>query len=204
MNKQQFYAQTANQAYEKNREANIADFELDTELSDTRHAVYHNADKNHTVLAIRGTNTDLSADSIEDLATDVTGVVFGNLTAEKRYKQAQSKLNAVKGKYGRSRIDLSGHSLGGAVATSLAERESDIAEAHVYNPGAFASQALKDVECAISSFSEHCRNRKQRVHKYTNEGDILSMASHTKGGVKKHVHRKPKKNMNAHTIKNWL
>ena len=204
MSDEKFYANLANEAYKrKDRKMEFEGYIHNNELSDTRHAIYHNPDKNHTVLAVRGTRTDLSQDSIEDLGTDLTGIVFGNLTSERRYKQAQEKLKQAQEKYKGSRVDVTGHSLGGAVATSLAEREKGINEAHVFNAGAFAPQALRDIECQYS-MSTQCKNRKKRVVRYNIEGDVLSLASHTDKGVKKHIYKKPKKGLDPHTIRNFI
>ena len=204
MNNEKFYANLANEAYKgKDRKMEYEGYIHNNELSDTRHAIYHNAEKNHTVLAVRGTRTDLSLDSVEDLVdSDLGGIVFGNLTATSRYKQAQTKLSQVQSKYKGSRLDLTGHSLGGRVVEELSAREKGINETHSYNPGSFASHALKDIECKYSN-STQCKNRKKRVHRYTVEGDVLSLASHGGKGIKQHTHKKAKKGLDAHTIANF-
>ena len=202
---QKFYANLSAEAYKrKDRAMQFEGYTHDNELSDTRHAIYYNPEKNHTILAVRGTRTDLSVDSQEDLIdSDVGGIVFGNLTATRRYKQAQEKLRQAQQKYKNSEIDITGHSLGGRISEELSAREGGINEAHSYNPGSFASHALKDIECKYSN-STQCKNRKKRVHRYTVEGDLLSLTSHSGKGIKQHVHLKKKKNMDAHTIKNFL
>lgn len=206
MNDEKFFANLSNEAYKrKDRKMEFEGYKHDNELSDTRHAIYHNPEKNHTVLSVRGTRTDLSLDSVEDLVdSDLGGIVFGNLTATRRYKQAQTKLQKAQEKYKGSKLDLTGHSLAGRVVESLAARESGIDAVHSYNPGSFAKDALTDIECKYSS-STQCKNRKKRVHRYTVQGDVLSLTSHTGQGIKQHIHKKkPKKGMDAHTINNFL
>ena len=204
MSEEKFYANLSDQAYKgKDRKMEFNGYTHDNNLSDTRHAIYYNAKTNHTVLAVRGTRTDMSKDSIEDLVdSDLGGIVFGNLTATSRYKQAQTKLRQAQKKYAGSKLDLTGHSLGGAVATALAEREKGINEAYVYNPGSFAKDALIDIKCQYSN-STQCKNRKKRVNRFTVEGDVLSLASHGGGGVKSHTHKKAKKGLSAHTLANF-
>jgi hypothetical protein len=205
MSQEKFYASLANQAYIKkeDRDNDISDFELDTELSDTRHAVYHNPIRNHTILAVRGTKTDLSADSIEDLGTDAM-LAIGNLTATKRYSQAQKKLYATQAKYGRTRLDLVGHSLGGRTVEELGAREENINQVHSFNPGSFLKDWDTDLNCKTSK-SKQCEYRKSRVHRYTVAGDPLSMTSHTGQGIKKHKHyAQPRPGLDPHTVKNFL
>tara|TARA_R100000734_G_C3319038_1_gene114109 strand:+ start:2193 stop:2822 length:630 start_codon:yes stop_codon:yes gene_type:complete len=206
MSEEKFYANLSAEAYKReDRKRKYEGYIHDNELSDVRHAIYYNPEKNHTVLAVRGTRTDLSQDSIEDLVdSDLGGIVFGNLTATRRYKQAQTKLRQAQQKYKGSKLDLTGHSLGGRTVEELGAREKGINEVHSYNPGSFAKDALTDIECKYS-FSTQCKNRKNRVHRYTVEGDLLSLTSHTGQGIKEHSHKKkPKKGLDAHTIKNFL
>jgi dienelactone hydrolase len=203
---EKFYANLANEAYKrKDRKREYEGYIHDDLISDTRHAIYHNAEKNHTVLSVRGTRTDLSQDSIEDLVdSDLGGIVFSDITATRRYKQAQEKLKQAQQKYKGSRVDLTGHSLGGRVVEELAAREKNVNESHSFNPGSFVQNALKDVECKYS-MSRQCKNRKQRIHRYTVEGDLLSIASHSGQGIKQHTHKKkPKKGLDAHTIRNFI
>ena len=205
MNTEKFYANLSKQSYsKKNERDNYVDgFTLDTELSDSRHAVYHNKDSNHTIISVRGTNTDMSLDSVEDLSADAA-LAFGNLTATRRYKQAQAKLYNTQRKYKNSRFDLTGHSLGGRVVEELASREEKVTQVHSYNPGSFVSDFGTDIKCAYS-FDEQCQNRKKRVNRYTVDGDVLSMAAHTGKGIKKHKHyNRPKRGMDAHTINNFI
>tara|TARA_R100000231_G_scaffold115906_1_gene86342 strand:- start:756 stop:1376 length:621 start_codon:yes stop_codon:yes gene_type:complete len=206
MNNEKFYANLSAEAYKrKDRAMKFEGYIHDNKLSDTRHAIYYNPEKNHTVLAIRGTRTDLSVDSQEDLIdSDLGGIVFGNLTATRRYKQAQTKLQQAKEKYKGSELDATGHSLGGRIVEELAAREQGINEVHSYNPGSFTGNALKDIECSYSK-SAQCKNRKNRVHRYTVAGDVLSLTSHGGRGIKEHTHKKKaKKGLDPHTIKNFL
>ena len=206
MSDEQLYANFSNEAYKrKDRKKEFENYIHDDSLSDTRHAIYHNAEKNHTVVSIRGTRTDLSQDSIEDLVdSDLGGIVFGGLTATRRYKQAQAKLQQAQQKYKGSKLDVTGHSLGGRISEELGAREKGVDSVYSYNPGSFAKDALTDIECKYS-MSTQCKNRKKRIHRYTVEGDLLSIASHSGQGVKQHTHKKkPKKGLDPHTIRNWL
>ena len=203
---QKFYANLAAEAYKrKDRKMQYEGYIHDNKLSDSRHAIYHNKDNNHTVLAVRGTRTDLSLDSQEDLIdSDLGGIVFSDITATKRYRQAQDKLRQAQEKYKSSKVDLTGHSLGGRVVEELAAREKNVNESHSFNPGSFVQNALKDVECSYSK-SQQCKNRKNKVYRYTVEGDVLSMTSHSGRGIKQHIHmKKKKKAFDSHTIKNFL
>ena len=76
MNEEKFYANLSDQVYKgKDRKMEYEGYTHDNDLSDTRHAIYYNVEKNHTVLAVRGTRTDMSKDSIEDLVDSDLGVL---------------------------------------------------------------------------------------------------------------------------------
>jgi putative lipase involved disintegration of autophagic bodies len=117
--------------------------------------VYHNSEENKTILGICGTKTDLTKDSVDDLKTD-SSILIGNLTATRRYTDATDKLAGVKEKYGKSKIDITGHSLGGRVAEEMSGRVDGINEVHSYNPGSFVKDALTDLDCKFSQ-SKVCR-----------------------------------------------
>ena len=205
MSEQKFYANLSAEAYKgKDRKMEYEGYLHDNQLSDSRHGIYVNPNKNHIILAVRGTRTDLSLDSQEDLIdSDLGGIVFSDITATKRYRQAQDKLRQAQEKYKSSKVDLTGHSLGGRVVEELAAREKNVNESHSFNPGSFVKNALKDVECSVSK-STQCKNRKNKIHRYTVQGDLLSITSHSGKGVKQHIHLKPKKGLDPHTIKNFL
>ena len=201
---EKFYARFANESYAKSsdRVKEQDGYVYDSKLSDRRHAVYHNADENKTILGIRGTKTDLSKDSVDDIKTD-SSILIGNLTATKRYKQATDKFEGVREKYGDSKVSISAHSLGARISEEMAARQDGISEVHSYNPGSFVKDALVDVDCKYNK-SKQCRMRKQRINRYTVEGDSLSILSHSGKGVKTHRHKRSRKGVNPHALVNFL
>jgi len=92
----------------KNDTSNIDGYEIDKSLSGKRSQVYHNKEKNHTIINHRGTQ------GIHDLYTDVQ-LMFNN-TNNKRFDHGKKITDEAIKKYNNSDITVTGHSLGHAIA----------------------------------------------------------------------------------------
>ena len=101
---------------------------LDKRLSGNREKVYHNAQNNKTIVAVRGTK------SYADVLVNDPAVALGILSKTNRYKHAQRTYNKTLEKYGDSKISVVGHSLGGSIVSHLKTRDED--QKITYNKGA--------------------------------------------------------------------
>lgn len=91
-----------------------ADWSVDDELSDHHSTIYHNPNTKHTVVAFRGT-----ADK-HDVGTDA--LMFLGLGGKtNRFKEATELTNRVISKYGRDKTELTGHSLGSNIGSSVSK-----------------------------------------------------------------------------------
>eukprot|EP01038_Epipyxis_sp_PR26KG_P018513 gene18513-26143_t len=98
-------------SYDKNLD-NYEDYNVDKSLSGRRAQVYHNPNKNHTVIVHKGT------DSLNDWITDLR-MGLGNKST-KRFQHAKKIQQQAEEKYKESKISTLGHSL----ASKLAEESS--------------------------------------------------------------------------------
>lgn len=89
---------------------------VDDELSDHHSTIYHNPNTKHTVVAFRGTKDK------HDLGTDA--LLFLGLGGKtNRYKTANNITDKVISKYGRENTSLTGHSLGGDIASNVSKNK---------------------------------------------------------------------------------
>jgi len=94
-------------SYEKDL-TNNGDYKIDKKLSGQRFKVWHNKDKNHTVISHRGTK------GLQDVITDAK-LAFG-FKQNKRFEHAKKKQQKAEQKYANSNITTVGHSLGAKLA----------------------------------------------------------------------------------------
>ena len=95
--------------YKKDQDKNIDGYLRDDSLSGQRATVYHNPEKNHTVVTHKGTQ------SATDWLTNLRYGLF-NDTSGKRFEHAKKIQNQAEEKYKDSNITTVGHSLGSKLA----------------------------------------------------------------------------------------
>ena len=171
-------AKAADDVYNKpDKRSDIGDHKYDKELSDMRTGVYYNPDNKQTIISYRGTNPL----DFNDLLTDAA-IIFGLEKHTPQFKNAISKYEQVKKKYGNN-IIATGHSLGGTKVNHVAAN-TDLPSGYAYNPGTWASSKLN-----------------KKVKNYSVFGDPLSNISLFKGSKLKWWN--PRKG-NPHTINNFI
>lgn len=91
------------------------DWGVDRELTTPHSTVYHNKNTKHTVISFRGTKDkgDIKTDALMFLG-------FGGKTS--KFKDAHSLTDKVIQKYGKNNLELSSHSLGASVGSSVSKK----------------------------------------------------------------------------------
>ncbi|CAL6296186.1 unnamed protein product [Bathycoccus prasinos] len=113
----------------------LGGFELDKELSTLDDAVLHNKLTGETVISFRGTTSNIKETKafLKDWEVN-SKIMFNPKSVEntRRMKNAFSNTENVISKYGKENVKVAGHSQGGYVSSSVAQK-LDL-EGHHYNP----------------------------------------------------------------------
>ena len=104
--------------YSKNKRNDINGFQIDRELSNNDHQVYHHKDKG---LLYNVTGTQNSRDWINNLKL-ATGIGYKKT---KRYSAEKESLSKAKQKYGVDNAILTGHSQAGALTSFISDPNKD-------------------------------------------------------------------------------
>jgi hypothetical protein len=110
----------------------------DKQLSNHNQQVYYNKEKNHMLYNVSGTH------NLSDWGTDLY-LGLGKLKNTNRYKSAKKTLEKAKGKYQTDNVDVTGHSLGGAIAQYVGSKKDRVT---TYNKGATIGQKTRNNETA--------------------------------------------------------
>ena len=106
-------------------------FELDNDLSDRETSVFYNPSTKKVIVGYRGTAMDDSKTRWKDLKSDFN-ILIGKTRNDQRFREANEKYNAVREKYGDEyTYNVTGHSLGGALAKHVNDRHSNEIEKSV-------------------------------------------------------------------------
>ena len=126
-------------------------YELDPELSDRETSVFYNPQTKHTIVGYRGTALDDSKTRWKDLKSDFN-ILIGKTRNDQRFREANEKYQAVKAKYGDHSIDVTGHSLGGALAKHVNDR-NDVNKSVTFSRGSspFHLQGNKGNQVDVSN-----------------------------------------------------
>lgn len=129
-----------NSSYKKDHERSrvLNGFVLDDELSNDNFQTYWNPERKKLLFSVTGTH------NFDDVKTDVH-LAFGNLKNTERYKKAHAALRAAKKKYQTRVATVTGHSLGGTIASYIASKYDKV---YSYNKGATIGQSNRKHETA--------------------------------------------------------
>ena len=105
--------------YKKDHDKNIDGYEADNSLSTDATKVYHNKEKNHTIIAHRGTEG-----TVQDWKNNLVYATAGRngYAQTDRFKQAKKTQDLTEQKYGLSNLTTTGHSQGGLLAEMLGKK----------------------------------------------------------------------------------
>ncbi|CAL6396255.1 unnamed protein product [Bathycoccus prasinos] len=160
-------------------------FELDKELSTLDDAVLHNKLTGETVISFRGTTSNIKETKafLKDWEVN-SKIMFNPKSAEntRRMKNAFSNTENVISKYGKDNVKVVGHSQGGYVSSSIAQK-MDL-EGHHYNPAI----AVRQIN----------QNKKGMFFKNTAEQNIYK--THTDFASPLAYDRHIQKNFNVKTV----
>ena len=177
---QQKYAYLSSVAYgatpaerdAKLKKFNMADdWEVDHDASTPDVAVIHNSKTKQVVHAVTGTRIKSNEHRWRDLRSDL-GIVLGTDRYGARTKQVGAVVQAARDKYKDYTHELSGHSLGGKVASNLSK--STGLGATVFNKG---SSPLSSVVDRISKLFGRDHKDSKITHYTTNKGGVIDPIS---------------------------
>jgi len=158
---------------------------LDKELSTLDDAVLHNKLTGETVISFRGTTSNIKETKafLKDWEVN-SKIMFNPKSAEntRRMKNAFSNTENVISKYGKDNVKVVGHSQGGYVSSSVAQK-LDL-EGHHYNPAISVRQINQ--------------NKKGMFFKNTTEQNIYK--THTDFASPLAYDRHIQKNFNVNTV----
>jgi hypothetical protein len=165
-------SQLADQAYKVDRKRQVGSYLFDEELSDPETAIYNDPASGKTIVAARGTEVGQGfRTAARDLLADVgiaTGTNIGGYGS--RFNRTQASFEKARDKYGGD-ISATGHSLGGALAASLAAKNN--IGATTFNRGAGLPR-LSDLRCSrLNPFKtpEYC----SKIDNVRVKGDGVSL-----------------------------
>jgi hypothetical protein len=161
---------------------------LDRELSAKEHSVFFNPQTKRVIVGYRGTALDDGSTRLKDLRSDVN-ILIGKTRNDQRFREADDVFRNVERKY-RERaknkfdIDVTGHSLGGALAKHVNDRHSSID---------------KNINFSRGSTPFKLQSGKSNQYDVSNVFDPISLGARMEGGNqdKKYAVRDP---LGAHNL----
>jgi hypothetical protein len=96
-----------------------AGYILDIDLSNDNEKVFYNPQNKKLLYAVAGTH------NMNDVKTDVVHL-FGGLKQTQRYKEGKERLEMARTKYEPDEVVVTGHSLGGSIASYAAKKKDHL------------------------------------------------------------------------------
>lgn len=116
----------AKEAYRATRPSVLQDSSLEYVAKTPTAVAYRDPRSNVVHIGIRGTH------SVEDLITDAS-LVFNQLSSTSRYRRDKAFVESMQRQFPDSKIELTGHSLGGAVVSALQRELGDAVTSTSFN-----------------------------------------------------------------------
>lgn len=155
---------------------------IDRDLSGREQSVFFNPVTKKVIIGYRGTALDDASTRMKDLKSDF-GILTGNTENDTRFKEADSVFKRVEQKYQaknkhKFNIDVTGHSLGGALAKHVNDRHDNID---------------KNINFSRGSTPLRLQEGKENQYDVSNVWDPISLGARMEGGQQS-------KNYNPHFI----
>ena len=149
---------------------------------------------NNIIISFRGTDDkNKTGNFLRDFIQNNYNIATGNKNKLTRVTEVEGLVRQLVNRYGADNITLTGHSLGGMVATKIS---SDMGlKAYVFNIGS----SLMDDETAVNNLVTHytTNNIKKGII------DVLSVSSTLRDDYTTYIVKK-KQGVNTHSIDNFL
>lgn len=175
-------------------------WKVDNKLSNKYFTVLYNDKTKQSIISVRGTDPK----DIKDLKEDLLIATGTQRLLSSRLRSGKKLLDKVKTKYGDN-IELTGHSLGGSIASQISNAEH--LPAFVFNKGSspVSNNLLVDYYNKVKCYFTNCDEKKDLTKSYHIKGDPVSItgALHEKPHeTTEHVPKKEGKD--PHTIENFI
>ena len=110
-------------------------YKYDPKLSTREQKVFFNPNTKKAVMAFRGTDPNDKKTKTKDFISDLA-ILSGTQRFNKRFRDSDDEFQKLKTKYAGYDVDVTGHSLGGALADYVAKRSiGRIGGAYTYSRG---------------------------------------------------------------------
>ena len=110
-------------------------YKYDPKLSTREQKVFYNPVTRRAVMAFRGTDPHDKKTIVKDFISDAA-IFTGTQRFNKRFRKSDDEFQKLKTKYAGYDVDVTGHSLGGALADYVAKRNiGRIGSAYTYSRG---------------------------------------------------------------------